>query len=140
PDLRTLALAYYEASQVYPTFRQKGFELLEQAAQELPNDTDVQAAYGLVLFLARPESPAEASQVLQKAIDRGSKSVEVRTRLAKLRFREGNVAAPLQLYTEAMESDPYYPPAYSGLADLSSPSFDVQPVAETLKKFLNYDR
>jgi hypothetical protein len=36
PDLRALALAYYEVSQVYPTFRQKGFEVLEQAAQELP--------------------------------------------------------------------------------------------------------
>src|SRR5947208_3945973 len=88
PDLRTLALAYYEASQVYPTFRQKGFELLEQAAQELPNDTDVQAAYGLVLFLARPESPAEASQALQKAVDCGAKSVEVRSRLAQLLCRD----------------------------------------------------
>ena len=139
PDLRTLALAYYEASQVYPTFRQKGFELLEQAAQELPNDTDVQAAYGLVLFLARPESPAEASQVLQKAIDRGSKSVEVRTRLAKLRFREGNVTAAMQLYNEVIESDPYYTPAYFGLADLYSASLDGQSAAETLKKILNYD-
>jgi tetratricopeptide repeat protein len=139
PDLRTLALAYYEVSQVYPAFRQKGFELLEQAAQELPNDAEVQAAYGLVLLLARPESPAAASQALQKAIEGGSKSVEVRTRLAKLRFREGNVAAAMQLYKQSMEADPYYAPAYFGLADLYSATLDEQSAAETLKKILNYD-
>jgi hypothetical protein len=71
PDLRTLALAYYELSQVYPSFRQKGFELLEQAAQELPNDAEIQAAYGLVLLLARPESPAEASQACKRRLTAG---------------------------------------------------------------------
>lgn len=139
PDLRALALAYYEVSQVYPTFRQKGFEVLEQAAQELPSDAEVQAAYGLVLLLARPESPAEASQTLQKAIDAASRSVEVRTRLAKLRLREGNVAAAMQLYTEAIEADPYYTPAYFGLADLYSATLNKQSAAETLRNILKYD-
>src|SRR5260370_17256014 len=69
PDLRTQALAYYEVSQVYPAFRQRGFALLEQAARELPGDPEVQEAYGLVLLLARPESPPEPAQALQKAID-----------------------------------------------------------------------
>src|SRR5207244_13262733 len=48
PDLRTLALAYFEVSQLYPAFRRKGFALLEQAARELPDDAEVQAAYGMV--------------------------------------------------------------------------------------------
>src|SRR5229473_569236 len=66
PDLRTQALAFYEVSQIYPAFRQRGFALLEQAAHELPDDPEVQEAYGLVLLVAHPQSPAQAAQVLQK--------------------------------------------------------------------------
>ncbi len=139
PDLRALALAYYEVSQVYPQFQQKGFDVLEQAARELPNDAEVQAAYGLVLLVARPESPAEASRALQTAIDSGSKSVEVQTRLARLRLSEGNVAAALLLYNEAIQADPYYTPAYFGLAYLYTVTHDRQSAAETLQKILAYD-
>ena len=139
PDLRALALAYYEVSQVYPEFQQKGFDVLEQAARELPNDAEVQGAYGLVLLLARPGSSEEASRALQKAIDAGSKSVEVKTRLAKLRLLEGNVAVAMQLYKETIEADPYYTPAYFGLAYLYTVTRDRQSAAETLEKILNYD-
>jgi Tetratricopeptide repeat len=139
PDLRALALAYYEVGQVYPQFQQKGFEVLEQAARELPNDAEVQGAYGLVLLLARPGSSAEASRALQTAIDAGSKSVEVKTRLAKLRLLEGNVAVAMQLYKEAIEADPYYTPAYFGLAYLHTVTHDRQSAAETLEKILKYD-
>jgi tetratricopeptide (TPR) repeat protein len=139
PDLRTQALAYYEVSQVYPAFRQRGFALLEQAARELPGDPEVQEAYGLVLLLARPESPAEAAQVLQKAIDSGSTSVEVRTRLAKIRLKEGNMAAARQLYNEAIEADPYYTPAYLGLVYLHEVTGDVQSGIATLERILKYD-
>jgi len=139
PDLRTLALAYFEVSQLYPAFRQKGFALLEQAVQEFPDDAEIQAAYGLVLVLARPQAATEASQALQKAIDSGSKSVEVRTRLARLRLREGKVESAIQLYNEAIESDPYYTPAYMGLAYLYAVAEDRQAAIETLERILNYD-
>jgi tetratricopeptide repeat protein len=139
PDLRALAIAYYEVSQVYPQFQQRGFEVLEQAARELPDDSEVQGAYGLVLLLARPGSPVEASQALQTAIDAGSKSVEVKTRLAKLRLREGNVGIAMQLYEEAIEADPYYTPAYFGLAYLYTVTHGRQSAAEILGKILEYD-
>ncbi len=139
PDLRALALAYYEVSQVYPEFQQKGFDVLEQAAGELPNDAEVQGAYGLVLLLARPGSSAEASRALETAIDAGSKSVEVKTRLAKLRLLEGNVEGATHLYNEAIEADPYYTPAYFGLAYLYTVKHDRQSAAETLEKILKYD-
>ncbi len=139
PDLRTQALAFYEVSQVYPAFRQRGFALLEQAARELPDDPEVQEAYGLVLLVAHPQSPAEAAQVLQKAIDSGSPSVEVRTRLAKIRLREGNVAAARQLYDEAIEADPHYTPAYLGLAYLHEVTGDAKSSIETLERILTYD-
>lgn len=139
PDLRTQALAFYEVSQVNPAFRKRGFALLEQAARELPNDPEVQEAYGLVLLVAHPQSPAEAAQVLQKAIDSGSPSVEVRTRLAKIRLREGNVVAARQLYDEAIEADPHYTPAYLGLAYLDEVTGDAQSSIETLERILKYD-
>lgn len=138
-DLRALALAYYEVSQVYPEFQRRGFEVLEQAAQELPNDSEVQGAYGLVLLLARPDSPAEATQALQRAMDAGSKSVEVQTRLAKLRFREGNISEAMQLYNKAIAADPHYTPAYFGLAGLYAATHDEQSAAETLERILKYD-
>ena len=139
PDVRALALAYYEVSQLYPAFRQRGFALLEQAAQELPGDAEIQATYGLVMTLAHPESTEDASRALQKAIDSGSKSVEVRTHLAKIRLKERNAAAALHLYKEAIEADPYYTPAYFGLAQLYAVTQDRQSAAETLKKVLKYD-
>jgi tetratricopeptide (TPR) repeat protein len=139
PDLRTLALAYYEVSQLYPTFRQKGFVLLEQAARELPDDADIQAAYGLVLILARPQAPSEASRALQKAIDFGSRSVEVLTRLARLRLREGKTESAIHLYNEAIETDPYYTPAYLGLAYLYTVTEDRQDAIETLERVLKYE-
>ena len=139
PDLRTLALAYFEVSQLYPAFRQKGFALLEEAARELPDDDEVQAAYGMVLMLARPRALSEASQALQKAIDAGSRSVEVRTRLAKLRLRDGKLASAIQLYNEAIETDPYYTPAYLGLAYLYAVAEDRQEAIETLQRILKYD-
>jgi tetratricopeptide repeat protein len=138
-DLRALALAYYEVSQVHAEFQKRGFEVLEQAARELPNDAEVQGSYGMVLQLARPDSPTEASQALQRAIDLGSKSVEVRTRLARLRLREGNAQVATQLYKEAIEADPYYTPAYFGLAYLYTVTHERQSAAETLEKVLKYD-
>jgi len=139
PDLRTQALAFYEVSQVYPSFRQRGFALLEQAARELPNDPDVQEAYGLVLLLAHSQSAGEVAQVLQKAIDSGSPSVEVRTRLAKIRLREGKVAAARHLYDQAIEADPHYTPAYLGLAYLYEVTGDPESSIETLERILKYD-
>lgn len=139
PDLRTLALAYYEVSQTHPEYRPKGFELLQQAAHELPNDVEVQAAYGMVLSLARPGLLSEASQALQRAIDAGSKSVEVRTRLAKLRLQEENIELAKKLYGEAITADPYYTPAYFGLADLYLATGDYHSAAKTLERILAYD-
>ncbi len=139
PDLRALALAYYQVSQIRPEFQQRGFQVLEQASRELPGDAEVQGAYGLVHLMARPGSYVESAQALQKAIDAGSKSVEVQTRLAKLRLQEGNVAAALQLYEKAIAADPYYTPAYFGLAYLYVATHDGESAAETLEKILKYD-
>ena len=55
------------------------------------------------------------------------------------RVGEQDQVKRMQLYNEAIESDPYYTPAYFGLADLYSASLDGQSAAETLKKILNYD-
>src|SRR5260370_4521091 len=139
PDLRTLALAYFEVSQLYPAFRQKGFALLEQAVREFPDDAEIQVAYGMVLVLARPQAVTEASQALQKAVDSGAKSAEVRTRLARLRLSEGKVESAIQLYNKAIESDTAYTPAYMGLAYLYTVAQDRQATIETLERILKYD-
>jgi len=138
-DLRTLALAYFEASQTYPSLQAKGFELLEQAAREFSHDAEVQSSYGLVLLAARPNAAGEAAFALQSALDVGSKSVEVKTRLARLRLKEGKTDVALQLYNEAIIADPYYTPAYFGLAHLYISTGDRPKGVKTLSKILAYD-
>jgi hypothetical protein len=139
PDLRTLALAYFEAGQLYPSLQRKGFELLEQAAQNFPHDSEVQSAYGLVLVAARPNAAGEAALALQSALDAGSKSVEVKARLARLRLREGKTELALKLYSEAIAADPFYTPAYFGLAHLYISTGDRPEGVKTLRKILAYD-
>jgi hypothetical protein len=139
PDLRTLALAYYELSQIYPQFAKEGFSLLEQAARDYPEDLDVQASYGLVATLADSKSSKGAAGALQKALDLGSTSVEVQTRLASLRLDEGDRATALHLYTSAIDADPYYTPAYFGLARLYVLTNGRATAAPILEKILAYD-
>ena len=67
PDLRSLALAYPQVAGQYPELRKKGFEVMQQAAREFPDDAEVQATYGQVLSVVRPG--VEAVDVLQKAIN-----------------------------------------------------------------------
>ena len=139
PDRRALALAYFEVSQIYPQFRKQGFELLRQAVIEYPNDADVQAAYGLVAGLVDSQSSALASQALEKALDLGSTSVEVMTRLATLRSKEGDHATALRLYNAAIDADPFYTPAYFGLARLQAVVNGRKAAAPVLERILEFD-
>jgi Flp pilus assembly protein TadD len=100
----------------YPELRQKGFAVLQQAAQEFPDDAEVQATYGLVLLVVRPGEGARAGEALQRAIDLGYRSPEVRTKLANLRLQQGNVMAAIGLYKESLQIEPLYTPAYVDLA------------------------
>ena len=138
PDLRALALAYFQICQVFPHFRKKGFEVLQQAAGEFPDDPEIQSAYGLVLVFAQANA-AQAAHALQRAIDLGSSSVEVKTALARLKFHDGNISAAMQLYKQAIQADAYYTPAYLELADLYSTSGDRKSAVETLNRVLQYD-
>jgi Tfp pilus assembly protein PilF len=117
-DLRSLALAYAQVAGHFPELGEKGLSLLEQAAGAMPTDAEVQAAYGSVLRVARPREEQRATQALQKAIDNGSKSAEVRTQLARLRMQQGQVTAAMELYKQSIEIDPYFTPAYLDLAQI----------------------
>jgi tetratricopeptide (TPR) repeat protein len=137
PDLRSLALAYPQVAGHYPGLRQKGFAVLQQAAREFPDDTEVQGTYGLVLSVVRPgEGAAEA---LQGAIALGSRSPEVRTKLADLRLQQGNVTAAIDLYKESIEIEPLYTSAYFDLARANLMSEDLQNAREILDRVLKLD-
>jgi Tfp pilus assembly protein PilF len=138
-DLRSLALAYSQVATRFPELGEKGLALLEQAAAALPADAEVQAAYGSVLRVARPREERRASDALQRAIDDGSKSAEVRTQLARLRLREGQVTAAIGLYKQSIEIDPYFTPAYLDLAQLYSMLKDRKSTLEVLDGILKID-
>jgi hypothetical protein len=138
-NLRSLALAYSQVAGHYPELGEKGLALLEQAAAAMPTDAEVQAAYGSVLRIARPREEQRAAQALQKAIDAGSKSVEVRTQLARLRMQQGQVTAAMELYKQSIEIDPYFTPAYLDLSEIYSKLKDRKNGLEVLDGVLKID-
>jgi Tetratricopeptide repeat len=137
--LRNLALAYSQVAVRYPELGGKGLALLEQAAAGFPADAEIQAAYGFVLRVARPKEEGRAAQALQKAVDAGSKSVEVRTGLARLRMQQGQITAAIDLFKESIQMDPYYTPAYLELARVYSMLKDRKRALETLDGVLKVD-
>ena len=138
-NLRNLALAYSQVGARYPELGAKGLAILEQAAAALPSDAEVLAAYGNALLVARPEERERTAQILQKAIDAGSKSAEVRTRLARLRLEQGQITAAINLYKESIQIDPYFTPAYLDLAQIYSMLKDRQNTLQTLDSVLKID-
>lgn len=139
PDLRSFALAYTQATPKYPELGQRGFAILQQAASELPDDPDVQATYGMVLRRVKPKETAGAAKVLRRAIELGSKSVDVRAQLASLLFRQGEVTAAIDLYKEAIQLDPFYAPPYIELAGIYSSMGDFKSAREVLDQILKVD-
>jgi FimV-like protein len=139
PDLRSLALAYPQVAGHYPELRQKGFAVLQQAAQEFPDDAEVQATYGLVLLVVRPSDGARAGEALQRAIDLGYRSPEVRTKLANLRLQQGNSMAAIGLYKESLQIEPLYTPAYLDLARAYLMLEDLENAREILDRVLKVD-
>ena len=138
-NLRNLALAYAQVGGRYPELGEKGLAILGQAATALPADAEVLAAYGNALLIARPGEQQRAAQALQKAIDTGSKSPEVRTRLARLRLQQGQVTAAMDLYKESIQMDPYFTPAYVDLAQVYSTLKDRQNALDMLDRVLKVD-
>jgi hypothetical protein len=138
-DLRNLALAYSQVATHYPALGERGLASLEQAASALPNDVEVQSAYGLTLVVARPKDSQRAIQALQKAIDLGSKSPEVLTQLARLLLQKGEVTASIDLYKNSIQADPYYTPAYLALARVYMLLKDRKSALEILDRLLKLD-
>jgi Tfp pilus assembly protein PilF len=139
PSLRNLALAYAQVAARYRELSGKGLALLEQAAAGLPADPEIQGTYGLVLRVARPGEKERAAQALQRAIDDGSQSTEVRTQLARLRMQQGQVTAAIDLYKESIQMDPYDTPAYLDLAQIYSMLKDWKNALEVLDAVLKVD-
>jgi hypothetical protein len=138
-NLRNLALAYAQVGARYPELGGKGLALLEQAAAGFPADAEIQAGYGLVLRVAHPREEQRAAQALQKAIDAGSKSAEVRTQLARLRLQLGQVTAAIELDKESIQMEPYYTPAYLDLAQVYAMLKDRKNALEILDGVLRVD-
>jgi tetratricopeptide (TPR) repeat protein len=138
-DLRSLALAYPQVAGKYPILRQKGLAALQQAARELRDDAEVQATYGLILAVTQPGEGARAADALQRAIDLGSRSPEVRSKLADIRLQQGQVEAAIDLYKESIRIEPFYRPAYLDLARAYLMVEDLDHAYEILDRLLKID-
>jgi tetratricopeptide (TPR) repeat protein len=138
-DLRNLALAYAQVAPRFPELRERGLSILEQAVAALPNDVEVQSAYGRMLAMARPEDRDRAIQAFRKAIDLGSKSAELRAQLARALLQKGEVTAAIDLYKQSILLDPYFTPVYLDLAQVFSMLNDRKSALEMLDRALTID-
>jgi tetratricopeptide (TPR) repeat protein len=138
-ELRNLALAYAQLVVNYPELRERALGILEQAAAQLPDDVDVQSAYGLILDLANPKEKQRAAQALQRAIDLGSKSPQVRTKLSRVLLQKGEITAAIELDRESIQLEPYYTPAYLDLARVYMLLKDRKSASEILKRVLKVE-
>jgi len=138
-NLRNLALAYAQVGARYPEFDRKALQILQSAAAAFPADVEVQATYGKALILARTGEEAVAAQALQRAIDAGSQSTEVRTLLARLYLQQGRITDAMNLYRESIRLDPYFTPAYLDLAHVYSMLKDRDSALEMLDSVLKID-
>ena len=138
-NLRNAALAYAQVTPNYPELGEKGFAALEHAVALLPDDPEVEAAYGKALLSVRPKEEERAAQALQKAIDLGSKSAEVRGQLARVKMQEGQITAAIDLYKESIEMDPYLTPSYLDLAQIYILLKDRKRATDTLERALKVD-
>lgn len=82
----------------------------------------------------------ELRRALQRATDLGSKSPEVRTKLADLRLRQEQVAAAIDLYKQSIQIEPFYTPAYLDLAHAYLISEDPKNAREILGRVLKFAR
>jgi hypothetical protein len=138
-DLRNLALAYAQVAPRYPELREKGLAVLEQAVAALPNDVEVQSAYGRTVATARPGDTDRAIQAFQKAIDLGSQSAELRAQLARALLQKGEVTAAIELYKQSILLDPYFTLVYLDLARVFSMLNDRKGALEMLDRALTID-
>ena len=138
-NLRNLALAYAQVAGNYPELGEKGLAILEQAAAAFPADAEIQAAYGKVLLNARPREQELAAQSLQKAINLGSKSADLRGQLARLKLQQGQITAAMDLYKESIQLDPYLTPSYLDLAQIYARLKDRKSALDTLDRALKLD-
>lgn len=139
-DLRTLALAYAQVAWQFPPYRAEGLRLLERAAREYPDDVDVQSTFGAVLVQAHPGGQAlePAAQALERAVALNSKSAAVRTELAGIEVREGEMNQAVRLLEEAIRLEPYYAPAYLSLASAHFLLNDREAGIKTLEDLLKF--
>jgi tetratricopeptide (TPR) repeat protein len=140
PDPRTLAIAYAQLGQAFPRFGIRGLSILERAAQEFPDDLEIQTTCGLVLPIARPSSEGlrQARQALERAIALGSKSVFVHLHLAQILLDAGDRSA-FRLFGEAIQLDPFYAPARLGLAWAYLQAGDREKAITTIQEVLTFD-
>jgi len=123
PDLRSQALAYGEAAQGLPQFNARAARLLQAALKADPRDPELTARFGLL----RRETAS-----LERAVELGSQSAEVRLVLCELK-------QAARYCEEAIQLTPYDPAPYLRLIDSYLRTGDRRNAAVVLDRLLEFD-
>jgi hypothetical protein len=122
-DARSRALAYTEAARGLPAFSGRALHLVQDALADNPRDAELTAALG---FLRR--DPA----LLEKAVESGSTSADVRIALCEWTAREDACRT-------AIQQSPYDPRAYVELVRIYARTGDAKRAAEITERLRAFD-
>jgi tetratricopeptide (TPR) repeat protein len=138
-DLRSRALAYSEAALGLPAFTGRARRLLEDALKAGPRDADLTAAYGLVLRGAGADGARQSTEFLERAVEFGSRSSEVRLVLCELLAGSGQTERAVPQCRSAIELAPNDPAAYLLLIRLRLRQGDRAGVSTLLDRLRVFD-
>jgi hypothetical protein len=138
-DLRSRALAYSEAARGLPAFTGRAFRLLEDALKGDQRNAELTAAYGLVLRGAGADRARQSAEFLERAVEYGSRSGEVRLALCEVLASSGQTERAVPQCRSAIELAPYDPAAYLPLIRLHLRQGDKDDAAALLLQLREFD-
>jgi hypothetical protein len=141
PDQRTKALAYSQIANTRVAFRGEGFRLLAGAAQEYPDDLDVQESFALIQLIAGQDSEAlqRAVEAMERAVALHSQSGTIYLRLGQYWFTRKDRPKAIELLERALEVEPHLSQAALSLAALYAETGEREKARAVAERGLKYD-
>lgn len=117
---RNLGLAYLSAGErdSSPWHLQEAFRILSGVMARFPDDPDLLAGLGVILFLK--DQPGDAALLLERAVARRPRYGPYYHRLAMAWKATGNTGRARRILERAIEFDPSLEIAYHALADMQT--------------------
>lgn len=130
--LNAIGRAISDAPDADPNY---AIEKLKRAAELAPNNADIFVNLGMNYLKLGPDQGGNAYEAYINALKADPNNARAKFRLAKIFQSQNNVDRYLSYYSDAVQGDPLYAPAYLELYDFYS-NRDVNKAREYLEKYI----